>query len=71
MIASPSFGGEVDNVLDGLTPFMIASPNYHRAARTQLEFNTYGLLLFGTGSASLAEVHELTEPQLNSPQNPL
>ena len=61
----------MDNVLDGLTPFIIVPPNYNRAASTQLECNTYGLLLSGTGSASLAEICELTKPTLNSPQNPL
>ena len=33
-------GGEVDNVLDGLTPFMTVPPNYHCTAGTQFECNT-------------------------------
>ena len=36
-----------------------------------MECNTYSLLLSVTGSASLAEICELTKPTLNSPQNPL
>ena len=47
---------DLDNILDGVTPFLVCPPYYHRAAGTRLEVNTYGLLTLGSGTAAMSDI---------------
>ena len=58
-----------NNILEGVTPFLICPQYYHRAPGTRLDCNTYGLLTAGSGAAAMAEVRELTEPKLQAPRD--
>ena len=62
---------DLDNILDGITPFLVCPPYYHRAAGTRLEVNTYGLLTSGSGTATMSDIRELSDPKLQAPRDAL
>ena len=54
-----------DDLLEGLTPFLVCPQYYHRAT------GTYGLLTSQSGSATIADLRTLSEPKLQSPRDAL
>ena len=62
---------DLDNILEGVSPFLVCPPYYHRAAGTRLECNSYGLLTSGGGAAALAEIREITAPKMQVPRDAL
>ena len=62
---------DLDNILDGVTPFLVCPPYYHRAAGTRLECSTYDLITSGSGAAAMSDIRELSDPKLQAPRDAL
>ena len=60
-----------DDILEGITPFLICPQHYHRAAGTRLECSTYGLITSGSGAAAMSDIRELTDAKVLSPRDSL
>ena len=62
---------DTDDLVEGVSPFLICPQHYHLAAGTRLECNTYGMLTSGSGAAAMADIRELSDPKLKSPRDAL
>ena len=62
---------DTDDLLEGLSPFLICPQYYHLAAGTRLECSTYGMLTSGSGAAAMSDIRELSDPKLKSPRDAL
>ena len=58
-----------DDILEGVSPFLVCPQHYHKALGTRLDCNTYGLLTSQTGSTSITDIRTLSEAKLQSPGN--
>ena len=64
-------GAEVDNIMDGVSPFLVVPTTYYKAAATRIECNNYSMLTEGGNTASLNEIRQLSDTKMNVPQDPL
>ena len=60
-----------DDILEGVSPFLVCPQHYHRANGTRLDCNTYGLLTSQSGSTTITDLRTLSEPKLQSPGDAL
>ena len=60
-----------DDILEGVTPFLVCPQHYHRAADARLECNTYGMITSGGGAAAMSDIRELSDAKVLSPRDPL
>ena len=62
---------DTDDLLEGVSPYLICPQYYHLAAGTRLECSTYGMLTSGSGAAAMSDIRELSDPKLKSPRDAL
>ena len=60
-----------DDILEGITPFLVCPQHYYRAAEARLECNTYGMITSGGGTAAMSDIRELSDAKVLSPRDAL
>ena len=61
---------DVDNLLDGLSPFLLEPQSCSKDSGTQTQVDNYTMLTSGGNTATLKEIQQLSEAKLKVPENP-